>query len=294
MTRRGLALLALPAVWTLLFVAVPLGLIFKISFAEPLLAQPPYSALFQPGEYGPVLKAHLDNYALIFSDPLYLRALGNSLLYAGIATACCLALGLAIARAVSRVSPNWQPLMLTLIILPFWTSFLIRVYAWIALLKPEGLINEALMALGLIDEPLIMINTGFGIVIGMTYTYLPFAILPIYASLVGQSPRLAEAAIDLGASPLRAFWLVTVPLARPGILAAALMVFIPTVGEFVIPDLLGGSATIMLGQALWTEFFSNRDWTMASALAVLLTALLLVPALWLQRLELAGKPGVQR
>ena len=294
MTRRGLALLALPAVWTLLFVAVPLGLILKISFAEPLLAQPPYSALFQAGTYGPILKAHLDNYALIFSDPLYLRALGNSLLYAGIATICCLALGLAIARAVSRVSPAWQPLMLTLIILPFWTSFLIRVYAWIALLKPEGLINEALLALGLIHEPLVMINTGFGIVIGMTYTYLPFAILPIYASLVGQSPKLAEAAIDLGASPLRAFWLVTVPLARPGILAAALMVFIPTVGEFVIPDLLGGSSTIMLGQALWTEFFSNRDWTMASALAVLLTALLLAPALWLQRLELAGKPGMQK
>jgi len=294
MTRRGLALLALPALWTILFVAIPLGLIFKISFAEPVLAQPPYTALFQAGEYGPVLKAHLANYALIFSDPLYMQALGNSLLYAAIATLCCLALGLAIARAVSRVSPNWQPLMMTLIILPFWTSFLIRVYAWIALLKPEGLINEVLIALGVIDTPLIMINTGFGIVVGMTYTYLPFAILPIYASLVGQSPRLSEAAIDLGASPLKAFWLVTVPLARPGILAAALMVFIPSVGEFVIPDLLGGSATIMLGQALWNEFFANRDWTMASALAVLLTALLLVPALWLQRLELASKPGVQR
>jgi putrescine transport system permease protein len=139
-----------------------------------------------------------------------------------------------------------------------------------------------------------MINTGFGVVIGMVYSYLPFAILPIYASLAGQSPRLTEAAIDLGASPIKAFWLVTVPLARPGILAAALMIFIPTVGEFVIPDLLGGSATITLGQALWTEFFSNRDWTMASALAVLLTLLLLAPALWLQRLELADKPGLRR
>jgi putrescine transport system permease protein len=294
MTYRSLALIALPALWTLLFVAIPAALILKISFAEPQLAQPPYTPLFEAGEYGLVLKAHLANYTLIFSDPLYIRALGNSLLYAGIATLCCLALGLAIARAVSCAAPRWQPLLLTLIILPFWTSFLIRVYAWIALLKPEGLINAALMGLGLIDEPLVMINTGFGVVIGMTYTYLPFAILPIYASLIGQSPRLTEAAVDLGASPIAAFWLVTVPLARSGILAAGLMVFIPTVGEFVIPDLLGGSATIMLGQALWSEFFSNRDWTMASALAVILTILLLAPALILQRLELGSRPGMKK
>ncbi|WP_370152782.1 ABC transporter permease [Ferrovibrio sp.] len=286
MTRRGIALLAMPALWTAVFVAIPLALILKISFAEPQLAQPPYTPLFEAGEYGLVFKAHLANYMLIASDTLYLRALGNSLLYAALATACCLGLGLAIARAVTLVAMAWQPLVLTLIILPFWTSFLIRVYAWIALLKPEGLINAALLQFGLVEQPLVMINTGFGIVIGMTYTYLPFAILPIYASLVGQSPRLTEAAVDLGATPMRAFWLVTVPLARPGILAGGLMVFIPTVGEFVIPDLLGGSSTIMLGQTLWTEFFSNRDWTMASALAVLLTGLLLLPALWLQRLEL--------
>lgn len=294
MTRRGLALLALPALWTAIFVAVPAALVLKISFAEPRLAQPPYTPLFEVGEYGLVLKAHLANFSLIFSDPLYIRALGNSLLYAGISTFCCLSLGLAIARALTRVAPRWQPLLLTLVILPFWTSFLIRVYAWIALLKPEGLINLALASLGLIEEPLIMINTGFGVVVGMTYSYLPFAILPIYASLVGQSPRLTEAAVDLGASPIKAFWLVTVPLARPGIRAAGLMVFIPTVGEFVIPDLLGGSATIMLGQALWAEFFSNRDWTMASALAVLLTILLLAPALSLQRLELGSRPGMAR
>lgn len=249
-SHRSLALLALPALWTAIFVAIPLVLILKISFAEPLLAQPPYTPLFEAG----ALRIHFGNYALIAEDPLYLRAFGNSLLYAAIATLCCLALGLAIARAVTRVSAGWQPLLLTLIILPFWTSFLIRVYAWIALLKPEGLINAFLLWTGVIDQPLVMINTGFGIVIGMTYTYLPFAILPIYASLVGQSPRLAEAAVDLGASPLKAFWLVTVPMARPGILAAALMVFIPTAGEFVIPDLLGGSATIMLGQTLWMEF----------------------------------------
>lgn len=289
-SRRSLALLALPALWTAIFVAIPLVLILKISFAEPQLAQPPYTPLFESG----ALRIHFGNYALIVEDPLYLRAFGNSLLYAAIATLCCLALGLAIARAVTRVSARWQPLLLTLIILPFWTSFLIRVYAWIALLKPEGLINAFLIWTGVIDQPLVMVNTGFGIVIGMTYTYLPFAILPIYASLVGQSPRLAEAAIDLGASPLKAFWLVTVPMARPGILAAALMVFIPTAGEFVIPDLLGGSATIMLGQTLWMEFFSNRDWTMASAIAVLLTILLLLPALRLQRLELGNRPGSRR
>ena len=274
----------MPAVWTALLIAVPMLMIFKISFAEPVLAQPPYTPLFVDGS----LHLQLGNYALLASDSLYLRALGNSLLYATIGTLCCLTLGLAIARAVERGPSRWQPLLLALVILPFWTSFLIRVYAWIALLKPEGLINEALMALGLISEPLVMINSGFGVALGMTYSYLPFAILPIYASLVGQSPRLSEAAVDLGASPMQAFWLVTLPLARPGLIAAGLMVFIPMVGEFVIPDLLGGSSTIMLGQALWTEFFSNRDWTMASALAVLLTALLLAPALWLQRLELGG------
>lgn len=285
MTRRGFFLVALPALWTALLVAVPLLMVLKISFAEPQMAQPPYTPLFADG----ALRIHFGNYALLLADALYLRALGNSLLYAGIGTICCLTLGLAIARAVERAAPRWQPFLLVLIILPFWTSFLIRVYAWIALLKPEGLINAALIGLGLIDQPLVMINTGFGVALGMTYSYLPFAILPIYASLVGQSPKLTEAAVDLGASPLQAFWLVTLPLARPGLIAAGLMVFIPMVGEFVIPDLLGGSATIMLGQTLWSEFFSNRDWTMASALAVLLTLLLLGPALWLQRLELGGR-----
>src|SRR5690606_13656364 len=285
MTRRGLALIAFPALWAVTFMALPLALVLKISSAEPLLAQPPYTPLFEDGR----LNLQLGNYALVFADALYARALLNSLLYAGMTTLLCVAIGLAISQAVTRSAPRRQPLLLTLIILPFWTSFLIRVYAWIALLKPEGLINAALLGLGLIDEPLVMVNTGFGVVIGMTYTYLPFAILPIYASLAGQSPRLTEAAIDLGASPREAFWLVTVPLARPGILAAALMVFIPTMGEFIIPDLLGGSATITLGQTVWTEFFSNRDWTMASALAILLMLLLLAPAIALQRLELGGR-----
>ena len=283
MTARRLALLALPGLWLLALVAVPLLLVLKISLAEPQLAQPPYTPLFENGEW----LAQLGNYVMLLEDTIYLRALSNSLLYAGISTLCCLVLGLAIARAVDRAAERWQPLLLTLMVLPFWTSLLIRVYAWIALLKPEGLINATLLSLGLIDEPLVMVNTGFGIVIGMTYSYLPFAVLPIYASLAGQPRQLAEAAIDLGASPIKSFWLVTVPLARPGLIAAALLVFIPTMGEFVIPDLLGGSGTIMLGQTIWIEFFSNRDWTMASALAVLLTALLLAPAMWLQRIELA-------
>lgn len=285
MSPRRLALIALPALWAIIFIAAPVALVLKISFAEPLLAQPPYTPLFQEG----LLKAQWGNYSLVFGDALYARALANSLLYAGLTTLLCIMFGLGIARAITRATARWQPFLLILIILPFWTSFLIRVYAWIALLKPEGLINAALIALGAIDEPLVMVNTGFGVVVGMTYTYLPFAILPIYASLAGQSPRLAEAAIDLGASPSRAFWLVTFPLARPGILAAALMVFIPTMGEFIIPDLLGGSATIMLGQTLWTEFSSNRDWPMASALAILLTLLLLAPAVALQRLELGAR-----
>jgi putrescine transport system permease protein len=284
MRARRLALLALPGLWLLALVAAPLLLVLKISFAEPLLAQPPYTPLIEDG----VWRAQLGNYALIFEDILYRRAFINSLVYAGISTICCLVLGLAIARAIDRAAERWQPLLLVLIVLPFWTSLLIRVYAWIALLKPEGLINAALLWLGVIDAPLVMVNTGFAIVIGMTYSYLPFAILPIYASLASQPRQLAEAAVDLGASPMRAFWLVTVPLARPGLIAAGLLVFIPTMGEFVIPDLLGGSATVTLGQTIWTEFFSNRDWTMASALAVLLTALLLAPAMWLQKVELAA------
>lgn len=283
MNARRFALLALPGLWLLALVATPLLLVLKISFAEPLLAQPPYTPLIQDGAW----MAQLGNYAMILEDSIYTRAFGNSLLYAGISTLCCLGLGLAIARAVDRTAKRWQPLLLTLMVLPFWTSLLIRVYAWIALLKPEGLINAALLALGVIDQPLLLVNTGFGIVIGMTYSYLPFAILPIYASLAGQPQQISESAIDLGASPVQAFWLVTVPLARPGLTAAALLVFIPTMGEFVIPDLLGGSGTIMLGQTIWTEFFSNRDWTMASALAALLTALLLAPAIWLQKMELA-------
>lgn len=279
MRARRLALLGLPLLWLLLFVGGPLLLVLKISFAEARLGQPPFTPLFGPEG----LALHLGNYALMLEDALYLRAFGNSLLYAGFGTLGALVIGLAVARAITCAAPRWQPLLLTLVILPFWTSFLIRVYAWILLLKPEGLLNGALLALGLIEQPLAILNTGWAVTIGITQAYLPFMILPVYASLSGQPRHLAEAAVDLGATPRRAFWLVTVPLARPGIIAGCLMVFIPAVGEFIIPDLLGGSATPMLGQALWTEFFLNRDWPMASALAVALTLLLLGPALWLQR-----------
>jgi len=269
----------LPALWAALFVAMPLLLVAAISLSQSRLGQPPFTPLFEAGRF----MGSLENYALLLSDPLYLDALLNSLLYAGLGTMLALAIGLCIARAVANAGPRWQLPLLAMIIVPFWISFLIRIYAWILLLKPEGLINGALQGLGVIDAPLPLLNTGFAVVLGIAYAYLPFMILPIHAALQDQPPALAEAAIDLGASPAKAFWLVTLPLAWPGIAAGCLLVFIPAMGEFIIPDLLGGSATPMLGQALWNEFFLNRDWPLACALAVLLGLLLLLPALLLQR-----------
>jgi len=287
MTRRGALLAAWPMLWVLALIFAPLLLVFGISFTEVRIGQPPFTPLFDARGFA----GNLANYALLLEDDLYLRAFGNSLLYAALGTAVTLVIGLGIARAATQLPIRAQPIMLTLIMVPFWVSFLIRVYAWILILKPEGLLNAALEMLGLIAEPLAILNTGWAIVIGIAFGYLPFMILPIYAALNGQPKAMTEAAIDLGASPAKAFWLVTLPLARPGILAGCLMVFIPAFGEFVIPDLLGGSATQMVGQALWTEFFQNRDWPMASALAILLMLVLLLPMLGLPRLEQKRNEG---
>jgi putrescine transport system permease protein len=230
----------------------------------------------------------LDNYWTLFTDDLYLFALWSSLRIAALGALLTLAVGYPIAYAMAKAPPRWRPLLIALIILPFWTSFLIRVYAWIAILKQDGLVNQALIGLGLITEPLAILNTEWAVQIGIVYSYLPFIVLPVYAALEKQDPVLVDAANDLGATPAQAFWRVTVPLSLPGVLAGLALVFIPVMGEFIIPDLLGGSDTLMLGRQVWTEFFSNRDWPLASAMAMSLLLLIAVPLVFAERRETRG------
>lgn len=271
-----------PLLWLSAFFLLPVAITLKISLSEPATAIPPYLPVFdwQGGIEGwsSFLEAlNLDNYATLAADTLYRDAALGSLAYAAACSVILVALGTPLAYALARAPARWQPLLVALVVVPFWTSFLIRIYAWIAILKPEGLLNLILLRLGLISEPLIILNTDAAILIGLVYAYLPFMVLPLYAVMNRLDPALREAAADLGASPARVFWSVTLPLSLPGIAAGAGLCFIPMVGEFVIPDLLGGSETLMLGRVLWSEFFSNRDWPLASAVAVLILAIVIVP-----------------
>ena len=279
-----------PALWLLLFFLAPFALVAKISLSRPAIAQPPYEPTFSltDGFVGLIKKLQslsLEAYGLILDDDLYLAASLSSLRLAAIATVITLLVAFPLAHAMTRAPVRWRPVLVLLAIAPFWTSFLIRIYAWIMILKDEGLLNHALMSLHLIDTPLSIFASETAVVIGIVYSYLPFMVLPIYTALDRQDATLLEAAADLGATPLRAFWRITVPLARPGIIAGVLLVFIPAVGEFVIPDLLGGSDTLMIGRTLWAEFFENRDWPAASAVAIVLLVLLLVPMLLQERLQ---------
>ena len=271
-----------PFLWLTAFFLVPFAITLKISLSEPATAIPPYLPLldWRAGLDGwsTFLEAlNFDNYATLYADPLYRDAAFGSVAYAALASLILVALGTPLAYALARAPSRWQPLLVALVVVPFWTSFLIRIYAWIAILKPEGLLNLGLLRLGLISAPLTILNTDAAILIGLVYAYLPFMVLPLYAVMNRLDPTLREAAADLGASPTRVFWSVTVPLSLPGIVAGAGLCFIPMVGEFVIPDLLGGSETLMLGRVLWTEFFSNRDWPLASAVAVLILAIVVGP-----------------
>ncbi len=275
--RRRAAVLALPYAWLLLFFLVPFLIVLGISLAEQAIGIPPYSALVTRGAHGIELHASLDNFALLGSDPLYVHAYLNAVLYAALATGLALLIGYPLAYAIVRAPLAWRGRLLLLVILPFWTSFLIRVYAWIGLLKSNGLVNNALMALGLIHQPLALLNNLFAVEIGLVYSYLPFMVLPLYAALEKLDPALIEAASDLGCRPAAAFRRITLPLSLPGVAAGALLVFIPMCGEFVIPDLLGGPGTLMIGKVLWDEFFTNRDWPVASAVAVAMLVLLVVP-----------------
>jgi putrescine transport system permease protein len=286
MTGRGRAVvLAIAALWLGGLVLAPFLVVAKISVAEVVLGRPPFTPLLEwSGDAAlPVLRVNWSNYALLFGDALYVEAYLSSLRLAAIATAVTLVIAVPLAHAMTRAPQRWRAALLVLAILPFWTSSLIRVYAWIGILGPEGPLNRTLHQLGLIDVPLVILNTDLGIVSGLVYSYLPFMLLPVYASLVRIDPALLEAAADLGCPPARRFFAVTLPLAAPGILAGCLLVFIPAVGEFVVPDLMGGSDTLMIGKVLWTEFFTNRDWPLAGAATVLLVLLLVTPVVALER-----------
>ncbi|HXP31733.1 MAG TPA: ABC transporter permease subunit [Stellaceae bacterium] len=279
-----LAVIALPYAWLALFFLVPFVIVLKISLAEQAVGIPPYTPLVSGG----ALNASLANYQFLASDPLYGVAYLQALSYAAAATLCCLLIGYPMAYGIVRAPLRWRSLLLLMVILPFWTGFLIRVYAWIGLLQGNGLINRALMAVGVIDAPLALLNNSFAVMVGLVYSYLPFMVLPLYAALEKLDPALLEAAADLGCRPSRAFLRITLPLSLPGIAAGALLVFIPMSGEFVIPDLLGGPNTLMIGKVLWDEFFTNRDWPVAAAVAVAMVAVLLVPMGLVRRLLAAG------
>jgi putrescine transport system permease protein len=281
---RRRAVLALPYGWLVLFFLVPFLIVLKISVAETAIGVPPYTPLIAAGPEGWHLQVSVGGYQFLVGDSLYLRAYLTALKFAAVSTLACLLLGYPVAYGIVRAPGAWRNLLLLLVILPFWTSFLIRVYAWIGLLKGNGLVNNALLALGVIDRPLTLLNNSFAVYIGIVYSYLPFMVLPLYAQLEKLDPALLEAAADLGCRPWRAFLRVTLPLSLPGIAAGALLVFIPAVGEFVIPDLLGGPDTLMIGKVLGDEFFGNRDWPVASAVAIAMLALLLLPMGLVRRL----------
>jgi putrescine transport system permease protein len=278
------SVIAIPYVWLLLFFFIPFIIVFKISFSESVIAQPPYSPLIERvGDLAYAIKINLNNYSYLFTDNLYYSAYLYSLKVALVSTVLCLLVGYPMAYAIARSSPTQRNLYLMLIILPFWTSFLLRVYAWIAMLKTDGVINNFFGVFGL--GPYTMMGTDFAVYIGIVYSYLPFMVLPLYSNLEKHDRTLIEAAQDLGASPLKAFLKITLPLSMPGIIAGCLLVFIPAVGEYVIPSLLGSSDQLMIGRVLTDEFFANRDWPVASAVAIVMLLLLLLPIIWFQRFQ---------
>ncbi len=282
---RGL-IVAIPWLWLALFFVLPFLFALKISLSEPQLAQPPYLDWIRDVDDGLVtIKINFYTYLLLLEDSLYVDALLSSLKVAAISTLLCVLIGYPMAYAIAKAPDNYRLPLLMLIILPFWTSFLIRVYAWVGILKNNGLLNQLLMGIGVIDQPLEILYTPTAIYIGIVYSYLPFLILPLYATLVRLDPILLEAAADLGCRPWKQFMSVTLPLSMPGLIAGSMLVFIPVMGEFVIPDLLGGPSTLMIGKLLWLEFFSNKDWPLASALAAVLLVVLIVPFLVMRHYE---------
>jgi len=287
---RRLVILA-PALWLLLFFVVPCLIVLKISLSQTVIAQPPYTPLLDlseglKGVEDFVSGLSVESYKLLGSDTLYIMSYFRSLMIAALSTLILLLIGYPIAYGIARAPRGAQPVLVMAVFLPFLTAFLIRIYAWINILQREGLLNDALIALGVIKAPLVWLATDTAVIIGIVYSYLPFMVLPLYASLEKLDDTLLEAAADLGCPRWKAFWLVTVPLSAAGAAAGALLCFIPIAGEFVIPDLLGGSNAMMIGQTLWTEFFQNKDWPVASAIAIALLVILLFPILVYERLQL--------
>ncbi len=285
--------IAAPYLWLLLFFAIPFLIVLRISFAEQAIRSPPYSELLEVRDGVLTLKLTLQNYLALLRDHQYIEAYWGSIKIAGISTVLTLLIGYPMAYAIARLSPSARNIAMMLVVLPSWTSFLIRVYAWIGILDSNGVLNRALLALGLIDAPLHILYTPIAAYIGIVYCYLPFMVLPLYATLVKLDQRLLEAAYDLGAPPWKAFLTVTLPLSRPGIVAGCMLVMIPAVGEFVIPEMLGGPDTLMIGRVLWGEFFNNRDWPTASAVAIAMLALLMVPILIFNRYQQRQLEGGQ-
>lgn len=279
------ALIGIPFAWMLLFFLLPFVIILKISFAEADIAIPPYTSLVEWADEKLAILLNLGNYILLSEDKLYIAAYFGSVKIAFISTLWCLLLGYPMAYAISRASPNMRPIWLLLVMMPTWTALLIRVYAWMGILSNNGLLNGFLLWTGLISEPLQILNTNIAVYIGIVYAYLPFMVLPLYANLVKHDQSLLEAAADLGARRHTSFWKITFPLSKGGIITGCMLVFIPVVGEFVIPELLGGPETLMIGKVLWQEFFNNRDWPVASALAVIMLLILLIPIVLFNRAQ---------
>lgn len=282
---RRTFLIAVPYLWLVALFLIPFAVVFKISLSDIALAIPPYTPTAKDGIWTMLSGLDFENFVFLTQDDLYWKAYLSSLQIAFFSTVLTLSVGYPMAYAMARAPDQWRATLLMLVILPFWTSFLIRVYAWVGILSGEGFLNQFLLWIGVISTPLTILNTNTAVYIGIVYTYLPFMILPIYSALDRLDGSLIEAAEDLGCSRLKAFWLVTVPLSKNGIIAGCFLVFIPALGEFVIPSLLGGSGTLMIGKVLFEEFFSNRDWPVASAVAVILLLILIIPIVLFQRNE---------
>ncbi|MBJ7220488.1 MULTISPECIES: putrescine ABC transporter permease PotH [unclassified Brenneria] len=283
--------IALPYLWLLLLFMLPFLIVFKISLAEMARAIPPYTDLVSWVDDRLDISLNLANYLHLLDDPLYIDAYLQSLQVAAVSTLCCLAIGYPLAWAVAHSKPSTRNILLLLVILPSWTSFLIRVYAWMGILKNNGILNNFLLWLGVIDQPLVILHTNLAVYIGVVYSYLPFMVLPIYTALTRLDYSLVEASLDLGARPLKTFFSVIVPLTKGGIIAGSMLVFIPTVGEYVIPELLGGPDSIMIGRILWQEFFNNRDWPVASAVAIIMLLLLIMPIIWFHKHQSKAAEG---
>jgi putrescine transport system permease protein len=283
--------IGVPFVWLFMFFLLPFIIVLKISFAEADVAIPPYTEIYAWAEQQLSIVINLSNYIFLSEDDLYLAAYLGSLQMAFFSTLLCLLIGYPMAYAIARADKDMQTVFLLLIMMPTWTAILIRVYAWMGILSSNGLLNSFLLNIGLIDDPIRILNTNVAVYIGIVYSYLPFMVLPLYANLVKHDQSLLEAAADLGSSTYNSFWKITVPLSKNGIIAGCMLVFIPVVGEFVIPELLGGPETLMIGKVLWQEFFNNRDWPVASALAVVMLAVLIIPIILFNRSQAKEMEG---